>query len=254
MQYNLDTFVILLYNYFILLSVIFMKKIIILLLTFAFTFVSCFSVYSLLQKAARVSDYKNNNRINLVIDAGHGGMDGGTIGVDGTKEKVINLSIALKLYDFARVCGVNSYLTRDGDYLVYNHNDDKSRSDLYNRMDYINSIPNSVLISIHQNHFEVESEWGMQIWYSPNDDKSVLLADKILAVSKANLQPDNKRENKPSDNSYYLLYKAQRPSVMVECGFMSNNKENKKLQDSVYQDELAYSMIIGLAKYITEDL
>lgn len=231
-----------------------MKKLIIICLTFVFTFVSCFAINVILEKTASVSDFSKEKRINLVIDAGHGGADAGTIGVDGTKEKGINLSIAQKLYDFAMVSGVSSFLVRDGDYLVYGENDDKTRSDLYKRLDYINSINNSVLISIHQNHFEEESEWGMQIWYSPNDSKSPILADKILNITKQNLQPENKRLNKPSDNSYYILYKASVPSVMVECGFMSNTEENLKLQNEKYQKELAYSIMLGLNEYITEEL
>lgn len=231
-----------------------MRKLIIICLTFIFTFVSCFAINVILEKTVSVSDFSKEKRINLVIDAGHGGADAGTIGVDGTKEKGINLSIAKMLYDFAMVSGVSSFLVRDGDYLVYSENDDKSRSDLYNRLDYINSINNSLLISIHQNHFEEESEWGMQIWYSPNDSKSPILADKILNISKKNLQPENKRLNKPSDNSYYILYKASVPSVMVECGFMSNIEENTKLQDEKYQKELAYSIMLGLNEYITEEL
>lgn len=231
-----------------------MRKLIIICLTFVFTFVSCFAINVILEKTVSVSDFSKEKRINLVIDAGHGGADAGTIGVDGTKEKGINLSIAQKLYDFAMVSGVSSFLVRDGDYLVYGENDDKTRSDLYKRLDYINSINNSVLISIHQNHFEEESEWGMQIWYSPNDSKSPILADKILNISKQNLQPENKRLNKPSDNSYYILYKASVPSVMVECGFMSNTEENLKLQNEKYQKELAYSIMLGLNEYITEEL
>lgn len=231
-----------------------MKKLIIICLTFVFTFVSCFAINVILEKTASVSDFSKEKRINLVIDAGHGGVDAGTIGVDGTKEKGINLSIAQKLYDFAMVSGVSSFLVRDGDYLVYGENDDKTRSDLYKRLDYINSINNSLLISIHQNHFEEESEWGMQIWYSPNDSKSPILADKILNITKQNLQPENKRLNKPSDNSYYILYKASVPSVMVECGFMSNTEENLKLQNEKYQKELAYSIMLGLNEYITEEL
>ncbi len=231
-----------------------MRKLIIICLTFVFTFVSCFAINVILEKTASVSDFSKEKRINLVIDAGHGGADAGTIGVDGTKEKGINLSIAQKLYDFAMVSGVSSFLVRDGDYLVYGENDDKTRSDLYKRLDYINSINNSLLISIHQNHFEEESEWGMQIWYSPNDSKSPILADKILNITKQNLQPENKRLNKPSDNSYYILYKASVPSVMVECGFMSNTEENLKLQNEKYQKELAYSIMLGLNEYITEEL
>lgn len=231
-----------------------MKKIFAILLTIIILFVSIVGVNKLLSSSTFASSNIKGTKINLVIDAGHGGIDNGTSGVDGTAEKGINLAIALSLYDFAMVSGINSYLTRDGDYLVYSNEDDKKRSDLYNRMDFINSIDNAVMISIHQNHFENEAEWGMQVWYSPNDDKSPILADKILSVSKDNLQPDNKRENKKSDDSYYLLYKATVPSVMVECGFMSNTEENDKLKDSEYQKKLAYSILLGLSQYICEEV
>lgn len=231
-----------------------MKKILVVIFTFVFTFLSCLGMNYLMKDVVAISSKSNHNRVNLVIDAGHGGIDAGTIGVDQSNEKEINLSIALMLYDFAMVSGISSFLVRDGDYLVYSENDDRSRSDLYNRMDYINSIENSTLISIHQNHFDDESQWGMQVWYSPNDDNSKIIADNILKVTKSNLQKDNTRLNKRSDSSYYLLYKAKVPSVMVECGFMSNRDENKKLQDTKYQKQLAYSIMLGFSDYLVKEL
>ncbi len=231
-----------------------MKKSTVIILTVIFTFCSCLGINVALRNKTAVNNAQSLNRINLVIDAGHGGIDAGTIGVDGAKEKDINLNIALKLYDFARVSGINATLIRTGDYQYYRKGDDTKRSDLYNRMDYINSVHNSTLISIHQNHFENEKEHGMQIWYSPNDDKSPVLADSILDVTKKFLQPDNQRLNKKSDSAYYLLHKAKVPSVMVECGFMSNTKENSDLQNNDYQNKLAYLIMLGLNIYITEEL
>ena len=187
-------------------------------------------------------------RNTVIIDAGHGGKDGGTIGIDGSCEKSINLSIALDLYDFLAVSGIIVDLTRNGDYELYNAGEKRNKSDLYNRLDYINSKSNAVLISIHQNHFENENEWGTQIWYSENDEKSKILADKILFSIKQNLQQDNKRENKPSGDDYYLLHKASVPSVMIECGFMSNTEENKKLQDIEYQKDFAFSILCGICE------
>lgn len=184
----------------------------------------------------------------VIIDPGHGGIDVGTVGIDGSLEKNINLSISLDLYDFLMVSGINTVLTRDGDYEMYRAGEQRTKSDLYNRMDYINSVPNSILISIHQNHFENENEWGTQIWYSENDEKSKILADKILFSIKQNLQQDNKRENKPSGDDYYLLHKASVPSVMIECGFMSNTEENKKLQDIEYQKDFAFSILCGICE------
>lgn len=230
-----------------------MKKIITVITVFLLTFCLSLGINNFFQKVKTANTY-SSRKTNLVIDAGHGGIDAGTIGVDGTNEKIINLDIAKKLYDFASVSGISCNLIRDGDYLVYNDNSDKSRSDLYNRMDYVNSIDNSTLISIHQNHFENEAEWGTQIWYSPNDELSKILADDILSITKDFLQKENRRENKKSDSSYYLLYKAQVPSVMVECGFMSNYEENSKLQNNDYQKQMAYSIMLGFCDYLSKEL
>ena len=225
---------------------IYIKRLYLIILIIAFTVVSTFGINSIVRRVQAVSTNIITSKNTVVIDAGHGGKDAGTIGIDGTQEKGINLSISLILYDYLMVSGINCVLIRDGDYEVYPENSDRTRSDLYNRMDFINSVNNSVLISIHQNHFEDEREWGTQIWYSANTPQSKVLADSILTVSKEFLQPQNKRENKQSDNSYYLLYKAKVPSVMVECGFMSNREENEKLKDVSYQNNIAYSILIGV--------
>lgn len=227
-----------------------MKRALIIVTCAVFLFVGIFrlsyKVDNGLLQVIRQYDIRNT----VVIDAGHGGKDGGTIGIDGSIEKAVNLSIALDLYDFLTVSGVNTDLTRSGDYELYNDGEDRNKSDLYNRLDYINSKSNAVLISIHQNHFENESEWGTQIWYSENDEKSKILADKILMSIKENLQNENERVNKPSGDDYYLLHKASVPSVMVECGFMSNAEENKKLQDIEYQKDLAFSILCGICEDI----
>lgn len=227
-----------------------MKRNTIIALIFTLTFLFSLCLSQTVHKTEKISGTVINDKVNLVIDAGHGGEDCGTIGTDGALEKDINLAIALNLHDFARVCGYSANLTRNGDYLVYSEDDDRSRSDLYNRFDYINSFDNPVLISIHQNHFDDEREWGMQVWYSPNDDVSKILADEILNYTKHNIQPENKRENKKSDSSYYIIHKAKVPSVMVECGFMSNKAENEKLKNEIYQKDIAFSVFAGFNEYI----
>ncbi len=141
--------------------------------------------------------------------------------------------------------------TTDSEY--YPAGVDRSRSDLYNRLDFVNGIDNSFLVSIHQNHFEDVSQWGMQVFYSPNDKASKILADCILTQSKTFLQPENKRENKPSDDSYYILYHAIAPSVMVECGFMSNAEENSKLKSEDYQKKLACVIMLGIFDYLNNE-
>lgn len=131
-----------------------MKKLIAVILTFCLTFAVSLCITNIIDDSLSVSTFLKNVKANLVIDAGHGGINAGTIDTDGAKEKTINLSIAQKLYDFARAAGLGATLVRDGDYLVYAEGDDKSRSDLYNRMDYINSVDKAVLISIHQRKFQ----------------------------------------------------------------------------------------------------
>ena len=205
-----------------------------------------YKIDDVMVKTVGINNVKTKKTV--IIDPGHGGIDVGTVGIDGSLEKNINLSISLDLYDYLMVSGINTVLTRDGDYEVYRAGEKRTKSDLYNRMDFINSVPDSILISIHQNHFENEAEWGTQVWFSPNDEISPTLADKILRSVKKNIQPENKRENKVSDNSYYILYKAQKPSVMVECGFVSNRNENNKLQDKEYQKDMAYSILAGICE------
>lgn len=205
-----------------------------------------YKIDDVIVKTVGINNVKTKKTV--IIDPGHGGIDVGTVGIDGSLEKNINLSISLDLYDYLMVSGINTVLTRDGDYEVYKAGEKRTKSDLYNRMDFINSVPDSILISIHQNHFENEAEWGTQVWFSPNDEISPTLADKILQSVKKNIQPENKRENKVSDNSYYILYKAQKPSVMVECGFVSNKNENNKLQDKEYQKDMAYSILAGICE------
>ena len=205
-----------------------------------------YKIDDVMVKTVGINNVKTKKTV--IIDPGHGGIDVGTVGIDGSLEKNINLSISLDLYDYLMVSGINAVLTRDGDYEVYRAGEKRTKSDLYNRMDFINSVPDSILISIHQNHFENEAEWGTQVWFSPNDEISPTLAEKILQSVKKNIQPENKRENKVSDNSYYILYKAQKPSVMVECGFVSNKNENNKLQDKEYQKDMAYSILAGICE------
>lgn len=228
-----------------------MKKplslLIIIILLFSFTF----GLNLTAKKVKYVESQRVLNKKTIVLDAGHGGKDSGTSASDGTLEKSINLGIVLNLYDFIRFSGINAVNIRNNDSECYPPKSDTSRSDLYNRLDFVNSVSNSVLVSIHQNHFEDPSEWGMQVWYAPNAESSDVLADNILNITKEFLQPENKRENKPSDSSYYILYQATAPSVMVECGFMSNTEENNKLKNDSYQKQLSYTILMGINKYLS---
>ena len=231
-----------------------MKKSLIILLTFAFTFVSCLCINTLLSEKKAVNNELVTGRKCIVIDAGHGGVDAGTVAADGTPEKDINLAVALNLYDFLNVCGIQCKLIRDDDSEYYPNGIDRSRSDLYNRLDFVNSVDNAVLVSIHQNFFDDPSQWGMQVWYTANEDTSKALADNILNNTKMFIQPENTRKNKASDNSYYILYKASVPSVMVECGFMSTLQEVANLKSDIYRKRIACTITLGISQYINEEV
>lgn len=216
------------------------------------------SVYTLYEKTNQLSFTSTvpDKNITVVIDAGHGGVDGGTSGADNSVEKDINLKIAKKLETYLALYGIKTVMTRTEDITVADESaktiKEKKTSDLKNRMKLINETPNSVLISIHQNHYTSEKYVGTQVFYSGNNNESASLAMIIQSNVKEYLQKDNNRLTKMATDDLFLLYQAQRPSVMVECGFMSNPQENKKLQNEEYQSQLAYCIALSVNEYINQ--
>lgn len=188
----------------------------------------------------------------IVIDAGHGGEDGGA-SANGVLEKDINLRIALKLRDMLKASGFEVVMTRDSDVSIYDSSastvHEKKVSDMKNRVSIINSSDKNILISIHQNKFEQSQYSGAQIFYSDNLPESAKLAEKIRLSVTGLLQPDNKRELKTDSDSIYILKNAQVPAVIVECGFLSNPEEAKKLSDETYQTEMAFAIYCGFLDY-----
>ena len=190
----------------------------------------------------------------VIIDAGHGGDDGGAIGIDGTVEKDINLDIALKLEKLLKFYGFDVIMTRTEDIMTCDDGLDSLRkrkvSDIHNRFDVLEKNPDAVFISIHQNKFEDKSQHGTQVFYSGNNDESKLLAESIQNSIVSVLQPDNSRVVKKSGSGIYLLYHAKLPAVLVECGFISNPAEVKKLNDENYRMKIAFLIADGLIKYL----
>lgn len=193
-------------------------------------------------------------RKTVIIDAGHGGDDGGAIGIDGTVEKDINLDIALKLEKILKFYGFNVIMTRTEDVMTCDDGLDSLRkrkvSDIHNRFDLMGKNPDAVFISVHQNKFEDTSQHGTQVFYSGNNEKSKLLAEAIQTSITSAVQPENGRVVKKSDSGIYLLYHAKIPAVLVECGFISNPDEVKKLKDESYRMKLAILIADGLLKYL----
>ncbi len=188
----------------------------------------------------------------IVIDAGHGGEDGGA-GANGVLEKDVNLAIALRLRDMLTAGGYKVVMTRDSDVSIYDSSASTTRekkvSDLNNRVKIINGSSDNILVSIHQNKFEQSKYSGAQIFYSQNDPKSFRLAEEIRRSVTGMLQPENKRELKPAEKNIFILSKAEVPAVIVECGFLSNEDEAARLADEDYQKQMAFAVFCGIEGY-----
>lgn len=222
-----------------------------------FIFFSVFLVISILflneTKIASVSQLIENKYPVIIIDAGHGGEDGGAIGADGTNEKYINLEIALKLNDILTVMGYETRMVRTTDISIHSESSntlrEKKVSDIRNRVAIMEEYENCLYVSVHQNKYEDSRIWGAQTFYSPNDESSKTLAQFIQTSIATELQPDNKRLIKESGTSIYVLYNATKPAVMVECGFISNPNELSQLKTEEYQAKMAFSIMSGIINY-----
>ena len=220
----------------------------VILITFCLVMYSAFSNIT-----ARTDSDSLEQQPMIVIDAGHGGEDGGAE-VDGVLEKDINLSIAGKLSEILRLCGCRVTEIRDEDISVYDSDAqtlrEKKVSDLKRRVEIANESDNNILVSIHQNKFDNSAYSGAQLFYSSNHDDSRVLAESIRGAITSLLQKDNTRELKPAGSDIYLLDHAEVPAVIVECGFLSNQEERSKLMDDDYQNEMAYAVAMGVLEYI----
>lgn len=222
-----------------------------------FIFFSVFLVASILLlqeiKTASTSQLIEENFPVIIIDAGHGGEDGGAVGADGTNEKYINLSISLKLNEILTVMGYETRMVRTTDVSIHNEGADTIRerksTDIRNRAAIMEEYENCLYVSIHQNKYEDSRIWGAQTFYSPNDEASKALAQFIQTSIAAKIQPDNKRLIKESGTSIYVLYNATKPAVMVECGFISNPNELSQLKTEEYQSQMAFSITSGIINY-----
>ena len=196
-------------------------------------------------------------RQTIIIDAGHGGFDGGAVAADGTVEKDINLKIALTLKDFLKQSGFRVIMTRESDVSTDDVETNKiatrKKSDLKNRLGLMKDNPNAVFVSIHLNKFTTSAANGSQVFYSAEHVESKVLGDCIQKSIVQLLQPENTRVNKQATSSTYLLYNATVPAVLVECGFLSNSAELKRLKDEEYQKKMAFSIFCGIVDFYSKE-
>lgn len=187
----------------------------------------------------------------ILIDPGHGGPDGGASTADGANEDDINLQVAGKLRDMLVFYGYTVKMTRTTDTAIADEDEPPSRSfktrDMYNRLEMYNAA--QLTVSIHQNHFSQSQYYGTQLFYSKNTPQSRDIAECIRSEVVSLLQPQNTRQLKAAGDTIFLLDRTEQPAVIVECGFLSNPEEARRMQDEAYQQQLAFAICCGILKY-----
>ena len=186
----------------------------------------------------------------FVIDAGHGGEDGGAVSTDGTPESGINLEIALRLRDLLHFCGMETRMIRTEDISVNTPGlatfRERKSSDLKNRTETVNGIPNAVLISIHQNSLPaVPSVHGAQVFYN-HIDGAQPLAEQIQSALNQTVNLGNEKRTREIPDTIYLMNHAHAPAVLVECGFLSNTAETQLLKKAAHQKIIAAAILSGI--------
>ena len=190
----------------------------------------------------------------VIIDAGHGGEDGGASSASGLVEKDVNLDISVMLCDMLRASGVNVIMTRTDDRLLYDRNIDfkgrKKKLDLAARVAIAESTPDSIFVSIHMNSFSSSKYSGMQVWYSPNNELSSALAESIRTTNQNLLQPTNDRKAFRATSAINVLYNTKSPAVLVECGFLSNYDEAKRFESKEYRQKVAFVLFCSITEFL----
>lgn len=190
----------------------------------------------------------------IVIDAGHGGVDGGATSCTGVPESSFNLEIALRLNDLFHLLGYDTLMIRTSDCSVYTEGDTiaaKKVSDLKNRVATVNEAKNAVLLSIHQNTFSDNRYSGAQVFYGPEGEGQAL-AKKLQDAFSATINPGSNRTSKKAD-SVYLMEHIRCTGVLIECGFLSNPQEEAKLRSDAYQRNLCCVIAATVTEFLTEE-
>ncbi|MDR2908846.1 MAG: N-acetylmuramoyl-L-alanine amidase [Oscillospiraceae bacterium] len=190
----------------------------------------------------------------IIIDPGHGGVDGGAVGVGEVVEEHINLAISLTMRDIFVLNGFEVVMTREEDVSIHDEGVTGTRnqktSDLRNRLAITKEYPNAIFISIHQNKFGISASRGLQVFYGSNHAGSKTLADIVQQNTVDMIQPDNERETKKGGSNLFLIHRAECPAILVECGFLSNAKDAELLQDETFQAQLGFLILRSVTEYL----
>ncbi|MGN1409533.1 MAG: N-acetylmuramoyl-L-alanine amidase [Eubacteriales bacterium] len=201
------------------------------------------------------AEIDEDTHYTFVLDAGHGGEDGGASAGD-VLEKDLNLRITENIADLCTVFGVSTRLTRTDDRLLYDYYDDledykgkKKTYDLRNRLKIAEESPPDLFVSIHMNKFTQPQYRGLQVYFSPNTDESEEAAAMVQSYVKKYLTPENERQTKRATQAIYILKKIKTPAILVECGFLSNADELALLQTQQYREKTAAVIFASCMEY-----
>ena len=226
------------------------KERVILLVVFAFCVVCCWKGQEWIATLANVQEEKGRL---VVIDAGHGGMDPGKIGVNQVLEKDINLQIAKRVKTLLEQNDVKVVMVREDDQGLYDESaSNKKVQDMKRRMEVIEKSDAVLAVSIHQNSYQEEYVCGPQVFYYTTSEEGKTAAFLMQAQLAEGLEQEKKREAK-ANNSYYLLKKSTIPTIIVECGFLSNYAEAERLKTEAYQEQVAFQITMGILKYLNQE-
>ena len=190
----------------------------------------------------------------IIIDAGHGGVDGGATSCTGVLESQLNLEIALRLNDLCHLLGLNTHMIRTTDTSVYTEGTtiaQKKISDLKERVRIVNGMDNAILVSIHQNYFSQSEYWGAQVFHC-NNESSKAFAREMQTQLVSALNQGSNRKAKPA-SGVYLMEHIQRPGILIECGFLSNPKEEARLRSNEYQKQLCAVISTVCSQFLQQD-
>ncbi len=194
----------------------------------------------------------DDHTLSVIVDAGHGLPDGGAVGIGGTVEQEINIEIAKKLAEVLEGKNIKVIMTRLDESGIWTDKSETIREkkveDMYNRLKIMKNSGGDLFVSIHMNSYTNKSTSGLRIFYSPSFDEIKPLAENIQ-VRMADVTGAKTNVVKAADNSLFLMKKTPIPAILVECGFLSNPQEEKKLNDKDYQARLAWAIADAIEKY-----
>jgi N-acetylmuramoyl-L-alanine amidase len=215
------------------------RKIVALILAVVLLILAAFLVFHGRRDAAQTSGAAAG--YVLVIDPGHGGIDGGAIAADGTRESAINLAVAQKMAAVAGLYGWKYVLTRNSDESDVTIDEYSEHDSLVKRAETANSVQGAVLISVHQNNFPTAQPTGAEVMYAPTDGSRELgetAQDNLVHF----VDPENRRVASPAPDKLLLTRSVTCPAILAECGFMSNPDEAAKLSTDEYQIKIACAL------------